>query len=178
MKKLTKQNTTFSSKWGTLVAGKGHTSLPNLLIKHLVDLQVSPSEFLVIVCVLMHKWSDEDPYPSADTLSKLSGLAVNTVRTQIRQLKKRGLIKIVHRTNENKAQQSNGYDFEPLRKKLESYAQPTLKRASPYPRTSSQAYSQTNTKEEAVNKTREKRHSKNSGKLTSVAEVLSNKPWS
>jgi DNA-binding transcriptional MocR family regulator len=175
MKKLTDQNTSFISKWGELIAGKGHTSLPNLLIEHLLDLKISQSEFLVIACILKYKWSDEDPYPSADTLSKLSNLAPGTVRTQIRQLKKRGLIKVVRRTNENNAQQSNGYDFEPLKRKLEIYAQPIRKRSYAYPKTNSRAYSLPDTKEEAANKTQINRRSSNSGKLSSAGDVLKNK---
>lgn len=172
MKKVTKQNSSVANKWGEMVASYGHTTVPNLLIEHIVDLKLSPSEFLIVVCVLKFKWSDEDPYPSADTLSKLSGLAKNTVRTQIRQLKKRGLVKVVRRTSENNAQQSNGYDFTPLRKKLESYAQRTPKRASIRLRVDSQPYSPTETKEDAANKTQEKRRRTNSGKTTLAADVL------
>lgn len=173
MKKVTIKNTRFSDKWGMLLSGKGYTSLPNELIDHLVDLKMSPSEFLVVVCILKYKWSDEDPYPSTDTLSKLSGLAKNTVRTQVRQLKKRGLINVVPRAGKNNAQQSNGYDFVPLKKILESYAQPTLKRAPPCPHRSSRTYPPPNTEEEAVNKTQEKRHSRISGKPALAADVLS-----
>lgn len=172
MKKVTKQNSSQAGKWGELIASNGHTALPNLLIEHVVDLKLSPSEFLIIACILRYKWSDEDPYPSADTLHKLSGLATNTVRTQIRQLKRRGLVKVVVRTNGNNAQQSNGYDFTPMRKRLESYAQPTRGRASPYPKVNSRAYPPTNTKEDAAMKTQEKRRSTSSGKLSSVRNVL------
>ena len=167
---------TFKDKWGKPVADSGHTSLPNLLIDHLVDLRIGPSEFLVITCVLKYKWSDENPYPSADTLSKLSGLAPGTVRTQIRKLKKKGLIKVVFRTNKKtNAQESNGYDFTPLKKRLESYTQPTRRQASPYSKTNSQAYPQLNTKEEAVNNTQRKRRSRNCGKPTPIGEVLKHK---
>lgn len=172
MKKVTKQNSSVANKWGELVASYGHTVLPNLLIEHVVDLKLSPSEFLIIACVLKYKWSDEDPYPSADTLSKLSGLAKNTVRTQIRQLKNRGHLKVVLRTNKNNAQQSNGYDFTPLKKKLESYAHPTRKQTPPHPRTNSQPYSPADTKEDAANKTQQKRRITNSGKPDRAIAVL------
>ncbi len=172
MKKVTTQNSSVANKWGKLVASYGHTAIPNLLIEHVVNLKLSPSEFLIVVCVLKFKWSDEDPYPSADTLSKLSGLAKNTVRTQIRQLKKRGIVKVVRRTSENNAQQSNGYDFTPLRKRLESYAQRTPKRASTRLSADSQPYSPTETKEDAANKTQEKRRSTSSGKPTLARNVL------
>lgn len=165
-----KRNYDFTDKWTPLIAQSGHTALPNLLIKHQADLGITPSEMVVIIGLLANKWSRSDPFPSAKTLSKQSGLAVNTVRTHIRNLEQKGLIKRRFRQGT-----SNEYSFEPMIKCLERYApNPTQKRTPSHSNMDNPPYSKLDTKEETVfiNTKRKRRNYSHKGKPTALSEIL------
>lgn len=82
----------FASKWSERIAGSGHTALPNLLIIHQAELDITASEFITLIGLLLHKWDDKDPYPSANRLATYSGLTHITVRRNLRSLEKKGII--------------------------------------------------------------------------------------
>jgi DNA-binding MarR family transcriptional regulator len=166
-------NYDFTIKWSPLLLGDGFTVIPNTLIEHQADLKITSSELNTIVGLLSFKWDDRKPWPSAATLSGYSGLAVHTIRTNLRNLEKKGFIKRHHING-----RSNEYDFQPLLERLESYAHPIQKRIPSRSNLNSRPYSNMNTKEDALNKTKIRKRNGKSGKLTSLGEVLSNKPWS
>ena len=164
----------FASKWTLLIAKSGYTALPNLLIQHQADLGITPSEMAVVIGLLAKKWSKSNPYPSVKTLSRQSGLAANTVRNQLRRLERKGLIKRKFRQGT-----SSEYDFAPMVERLKSYAQlkqtPIQKQIPPRSNMNSPPHSNSDTKEEAAMKTKRKRQSQDSGKPTSIADILSDR---
>lgn len=173
---MTKKNSAFEDKWGKAIAGGGHTSIPNDLLELRIELKITEVQFLLIVCVLKFKWYSDNPYPAADTLSKLSGLAISTVRHNMQNLEEKGLIRRITRINsKTNARESNEYDFAPMRRTLEGYTQHLRRRTARYLKPDSTPYPAPDTKEEAANKTQEKRRSTNSGKVSLAGDVLKNK---
>lgn len=173
---MARKKSTFKNKWGEAIVSGGHTSIPNDLIELRTELKITVVQFLLIVCVLKFKWYSDNPYPSADTLSKLSGLAISTVRHNLQDLEESGLIKRIPRINsKTNAQESNEYDFKPMITILESYTQQLRRRTPRYLKQDSISYPVQDTKEEAANKTQLKRRSTSSGKPTLVGDVLRNK---
>ncbi|MGH7195297.1 MAG: hypothetical protein ACREGA_00790 [Candidatus Saccharimonadales bacterium] len=144
-----KDNYDFVSKWTSAIARSGHTAIPNLLIEKQAQLGITNGELAVLLGLLRHKWTSSDPYPAVSTLSGYSGMASQTIRKHLRSLEAKDIIKRKYR----KASSSE-YDFSPLTKRLESYAQakppPAQKRTPRYTSMSRRGYSKTSTKEKAV----------------------------
>src|SRR3990167_9804210 len=123
MKKVTEQSTSFSNKWSAAIESEGYVQVPNLLIRHLGDLGITPVEFAVIVGLLSHMWTEGNPYPAVDTIASYIGRSRNSTQAAARNLdinegKGKGLVLRVPRGN-----MTNEYDIKPLIKRLESYAQ-------------------------------------------------------
>jgi len=163
----------FSNKWSTEIEDAGFTMVPNLLIKHQSDLDITDPEIVVLVAILSFKWTDAMPYPSAGKLGEYTGKSTNSVRDKLRSLEAKGLITRVPR-----AGTSNEYDFTPLEKRLVTYAHRAEISVPTYRKKSSHPYREFSTKEEEPKKTEIRKRNGSSGKLTPLGEVLSNKPWS
>jgi len=82
---------------------KGFTKVENKII---TSQNVSPTEKLVIVCLLMHKMDKECCFPSFDKISEETGYHRNTVKKTIKSLDDKRFIRIV----KNKGK-SNKYFF-------------------------------------------------------------------
>lgn len=160
-------NSSFSDKWSPAIAAKNFTQVPNLLIEHLADLGITPSEMVVITSLLYFKWTDRMPYPSAKTLSNMTGLSVHTIRTNLRRLQKKKLI--VRHFREGI---TNEYDFKPLIKRLGTYAQPMPKHTPPHAKLNTPPYAKKNTNKEPANQYLSIKRNRNCGKTSSVGEVL------
>lgn len=160
-------NSSFSDKWSPAIAAKNFTQVPNLLIEHLADLDITPSEMVVITSLLYFKWTDRMPYPSAKTLSNMTGLSVHTIRTNLRRLQKKKLI--VRHFREGI---TNEYDFKPLIKRLGTYAQPIQKRAPLHTKSNKPPYAKVNTNKDSVNRYSSIKRTRNCGKTSSVGQVI------
>jgi DNA-binding MarR family transcriptional regulator len=163
----------FSSKWSSATEEDGFTMVPNLLIKHQSDLNITDPEIVVLIAILSFKWTDAMPYPSAGKLGEYTGKSTKSVRDKLRSLETKGIIKRVHR-----AGASNEYDFTPLEKRLVIYTHPAEISVPTYRKTNSQPYRKFSSKEDEPKKTEESKRNGSSGKLTSLKDVLSNKHWS
>lgn len=173
MKKVTKKTASFSDKWSVLIEDRGYTQIPNLLIRHMGDLGITPIEYAVINGLLSHQWSEENSFPSLNTISSYIGRSRGTAQSAVRSLENKGLIIRKPRGGN----ETNEYDFGPLVERLESYAQPIEKSIPTHRKTDNLGYRKVDTEEHSPNKTYLKRHSRNSGKPTHIGEVLSRKPW-
>lgn len=157
----------FSSKWSATVDAHGFTAVPNLLVRYQGDLCITDAEMSVLLAILSFKWTDAMPYPSANTIGEYIGKSVNSVRDKLRSLEDKGLIERLPRPGT-----SNEYNLTPLDRKLCTYAHPTEKSIPVYRKQSSHPYRKIDTKEEALKKTKIKRRTKDSGKLTPAIDVL------
>lgn len=160
----------FVEKWSPLIATKGYTPMPNLLIAHQKELGITNGEMVILLDLLLYKWDNKHPFPSVATLAKSNGMALETIRRHIRSMEKKDLIKRLFR----KAN-SNEYNLGLLIKRLEGFAQvdapPTQKRIPPSSEISGTASSKLNTKEDAAKKTNLK-SSYRSSNPTSLGEMF------
>jgi DNA-binding transcriptional MocR family regulator len=171
MKKVIKKTTSFSDKWSVLIEDRGYTQIPNLLIRHMGDLGITPLEYAVISGLLSHQWSEDNPYPSLTTVSSYIGRSRGTAQAAVRSLENKGfVIRILRGSNE-----TNEYDFRPLVERLKSYAQPIEKSIPTHRKTDNISYRKVDTEEYFPNKTHLKRRSINSGKPTHIGVVLKNR---
>lgn len=159
----------FTTKWSPAIKKKGYVQVPNLLIMHLADLDVRPTELMFLLTILVHRRTRKNPYPSLNTISNYGGKARGTMQGAARSLEKKGLIRRISRGG-NK---TNEYDITPLINRLESYAQPIEKLITTYRKTNNLSYREINTKEEALKKTKIRKLNGSCGKPTSIEEVLS-----
>lgn len=147
-----KKNFNFADKWSPEIEKLGFVSVPNQLITNQVELEITNGELVVLLGLLYFMWTNDNPYPSVPTLSKLNGMAHNTVRTHIRSLNTKGLIRRKFR----KAS-SNEYDLSPLKSRLHHIALSTppsvRKRNTPYSNSDTPAYPNSDTKKDAAKKT-------------------------
>lgn len=151
---------TFADKWSVPIERHGYTSLPNLLLSHQAELNITSGELTIICQLLSFKWTSSDPWPSVELLSKQTGMSPSTVRTHIRKLDKKGLVTRVFRKGA-----TNEYNFRALQERLEIWAKnskpPDRKRISDNRLTGRPPYQETDTKENPSEKDiRTKTHKK------------------
>lgn len=159
-------NYQFREKWSPQITKSGYTAIPNLLIRNQKKLGITTSEMVVLLGLLMHKWTSENPYPSVGSLSAYNGLDHKTIRKHLRSLEKKRVIKRIPRIG-----QTNEYDFMPLIQRLDCYTRPTQIRVPHHSQTRGSPYSNLSTKEEAAKKTQRKRRS---AKPESIGNIMKN----
>ena len=76
---------------------------------------LTPTQTLVLLQILSHKWGNDAPYPSLAKIGKRIGLDVRTVRRAVRQLEDFQLL----RRESQKVGGTNRYHFDGLVQKLE-----------------------------------------------------------
>jgi DNA-binding MarR family transcriptional regulator len=102
------------AKWSELVMEDGFTAIPNLLIDHLVDLQINPVELSVIIAIERHRFFRGTAWPSNQRIGDLLGYDPRSVSRVTSELHQRNLLNKIERQG-----RSNLYDLEPLVKELE-----------------------------------------------------------
>ncbi|MEK7059298.1 MAG: helix-turn-helix domain-containing protein [Patescibacteria group bacterium] len=164
----------FKNKWSSEIAKWGYTPIPNLLIYNQSKLDITSSEMAVLLQLLTHMWDDRHPYPAASTLCKRSGMALQTVRTNIRRLEAKGLLRRKFR----KAL-SNEYELTSLKAILQRIATteqpPVQKRIPPYSKTSISNYPKMETKEDPFSKKNKLKRGPDSKNALQVGDILANK---
>lgn len=109
-------------RWGSKLVQNGWVPIANDYIRKihlLVDKNKkcpNPTQMMLIIVIISYKWDEKMPFPSLDTLAKQLGLKERAVRTSLKNLEERGLIRIVKKTGSRK----NRYDVSPLIEKLEN----------------------------------------------------------
>lgn len=80
------------AKWGE-AARAGFQAIPDLLFKHQDTLNLTPTELVVLLNVLMHWWyRDQKPFPRPTTIARRMGSTVRTVQRAIAKLEGAGLL--------------------------------------------------------------------------------------
>lgn len=115
------------SKWGSAVASRGFTQIPNYLLQINMfvheDHQLSATETLILIHLIATWWKqDEMPFPSMRTLAERSGISERQVQRAIKALEeKRYLTKAKKKVKT--VISSNVYDLTPTVKILEEVAE-------------------------------------------------------
>jgi DNA-binding MarR family transcriptional regulator len=104
------------AKWSELVMEDGFTAIPNLLIDHLVDLQINPLELSVLIAIEKHRFSGDTAWPSNETIGQITGYSPRHVNRITNELYQRNLLNKIKRPYN-----SCLYDFKPLIKQLEQF---------------------------------------------------------
>lgn len=94
---------TIRARWhGAVTDGRtGYTAVPDILIRSQKHLQLSATEMVVLLNILLHWWQpDEWPYPRISTVSERMGIGRRTVERAIRSLNEKGLL--IHLRSESK----------------------------------------------------------------------------
>lgn len=169
--KTTQNDYSFASKWSAEIGKWGYAPVPHLLISHQRELDITNAEMVVLINLISYMWTNKDPYPAAASLGKRIGMATQTVRTNIRNLEAKGLLRRKYRTAV-----TNEYDLSPLKIRLQSFAQaqppPVQKRAPLLPKTDSAPYPKNDTKEDPFAKKNKVKRSQNSTKTAHIADIL------
>lgn len=111
------------------VADPGFQPVPDVLLFHQADLELSSEELNVLLNLMAHWYEPERmPFPRAATIAHRMGVSERTVQRLLSRLCKRGFIAKIKEQNVTGAK---AYDLRPLIKKLGPYAQ---KRLALYPR--------------------------------------------
>lgn len=171
MKKVTKQDVSFSDKWSPAIEDKGYVQVPNLLIEHQDDLGITSPELVFLIGLLMHKWDSRNPFPSLTTVGAYSGKKRNTAQAAARSLEKKGFILRISRGGN----ETNEYDLAPLIDRLESCTQAVKKMIPTHRKVDSSSHRKIDNEEYHPNKTQEKRRRSGSGKLVPLKDVLMEK---
>lgn len=116
-------------------AETGFTAVPDVLIRSQGQLNLSPTEMVVLLNILLHWWQeDEWPYPRIPTIGERMGISRRTVERAIHRLQEKGLV--VHRRSESRGSgpavrrfDLNGL-IEVLRSRVERWHRVTTDRAS------------------------------------------------
>ncbi|MFN0146553.1 MAG: hypothetical protein ACKVT1_08590 [Dehalococcoidia bacterium] len=98
-------------RFGDAVLEAGHTSIPNLVLNHYAELDVTPGELVFMLLCLQHKWSRGNPHPSLGTIAARMDVSRRQVRTYAASLRKKGLLRVEERTDPLKGQMTSVYDF-------------------------------------------------------------------
>lgn len=159
----------FIDKWPPELEPYGYTQVPNLLIEHQHDMNITNSELVVLLGILRHRQSTVPSWPGPKRLGRYNGLKKLSIQINIRSLKDKGIINLHHRTGT-----TSRYDIAPLQAKLLSYAHSIKKPIPLYQKSNGVVYQKTNTKEEELKKKPRIRH-ENSGKPQSLASILSSR---
>jgi DNA-binding transcriptional MocR family regulator len=141
------RQSSFNNKWGDDLQALGYTAVPNCLLTCQAQLGIASCELNILLQVLSFKFDTRHPFPSLRAISKQTGLAVNTIRRNLRSLENKGMIKRLYRTGD-----TNLYDIEPLIRLLEDhpYCKGVQKRSSLPPRVYAQPRPETDAKEDLL----------------------------
>ena len=124
-----KSKRSLDAKFGAQVASHGFTTVPNLLLEMQAKLEVSPTEFNLLIHLVQHWWeADKAPFPKIETLARRLGKSERMVLRYLDGLEKAGLIKREHRYRGKKQQTASAYHLTGLVAKLLAL-EPEMKKA-------------------------------------------------
>ena len=101
--------------WGNNAKKAGYTVIPNMLIRHMNGLNLSPQEFTVLIFLLTYRnLETHEASPSKTTIGESLDMHPDTVRRHIKSLKAKGYITVKHRPREKNRHATNIYQFQGL----------------------------------------------------------------
>ncbi len=98
-----------TQKWSKEILDGGYTVIPNLLIKHMVDLGIQPYHLSVLVAIEMHRWRPESAWPSQQALATITGYSLRRVNEITTELNDMNLVKKIYKVGRPCL-----YNFDPI----------------------------------------------------------------
>lgn len=104
-----------TKKWGSDIMALGFTAVPDILLKRMGKLNLTSTEFVVMVQVMSFWWfADNKPFPSKRKIAAAIGCSEKTVQKTMARLEKLGFVTRIERRKDADRNDSNIYDFAPL----------------------------------------------------------------
>ena len=108
------------ARFGKIIAKKKWGIVPFALYLYQKKLGLAIHDVWFLEWIIIHRWSDENPYPSLTKMSKITGISGSYLRKIRKDLQDRDFIRVEPRFGKSGRQGTNIYHLEPLYKKLES----------------------------------------------------------
>jgi hypothetical protein len=105
-------------RFGDEILQAGFTTVPNLLLRYQVQLDITSTELNFILQVWYHWWEDKDPYPALSTIAQRMGASRRQVRRYSEGLRGKGLLVAHDRRQDGLGQVTSEYDFSRLLERL------------------------------------------------------------
>jgi len=104
-----------ADKWSAQTMACGYTVVPDVLLEHMGELGLTPTELVVMLQVMRFWWrADQLPFPSKHTLAQAMGMTDKNVQKVIGRLHEKGWMKRIMRRRARDRHESNRYDFAQL----------------------------------------------------------------
>ena len=121
------------AKWGTALEA-GFVAFPSVLLTHFKTLDVTPTEFLVVLNLVAHWWeADRKPFPRVGTIARRLNVQPRTVQRALNKLRSIGLIdwervqvqngKVLENPSATQGVRRRRYDLTKLVRRAEHYAE-------------------------------------------------------
>ncbi len=111
------------ARFGKIIPEKKWGIVPFALYLYQKELGLAIHDVWFLEWIIIHRWSDDNPYPSMTKMSKITGVSGSYLREISKDLQDRDFIRVEPRFGESGRQGTNIYHLEPLYKKLESLIQ-------------------------------------------------------
>lgn len=73
-------NETIVAIWGTAILDEGNLSVPNIILDHQKDLNLTPEELNLLLQVFRHKFNRKLPFPSESTIAERMGMSLRQIQ--------------------------------------------------------------------------------------------------
>lgn len=109
----------FFELYGKVISQDGVTPIPMALFRYQKELRLDCTELVFICYVMTYRWTAGDPYPSIKKMAIATGISEKTLHSYKSSLVSKNYLRLVKRSDPQKGNMSNGYDFTPLLETLE-----------------------------------------------------------
>lgn len=116
---MTEQVNKFYALYGETIAKEGIAPVPTALFRYQKELGLSFQELALVCHLLSYRWTANNPHPSIETLSKITGISAKTIHQYKNSLMQNGNLKVRNRFSRTGGQLTNEYDLTPLFAKLQ-----------------------------------------------------------
>lgn len=116
---MTEHINKFYALYGETIAKEGIAAIPIALFRYQRELNLSFQELALVCHLLSYRWTANNPHPSIETLSKITGISAKTIHQYKNNLIRNGNLKVKNRYSSAGGQLTNEYDLTPLFAKLQ-----------------------------------------------------------
>lgn len=124
MAELGEVDPSFVARYGRVLTKRGVAAVPRAVFTHQAELNLTPQQVWFITYIFSFQWATSLPYPSLRRMSNLTGYSSVQLHTIKGELVAKSYLKLVHRTNEQRGQDTNAYDFSGLLDAIRALLQP------------------------------------------------------
>ncbi|MQL52987.1 hypothetical protein GFC01_12095 [Desulfofundulus thermobenzoicus] len=112
-------NSKFYELYGKTILSEGVAPIPTALFRYQKALGLSFQEVSFVCHLLSYRWTSNDPHPSIEKLSVLTGVSAKSLHKYKNSLIEKGKLIVKNRYAQNGGQTTNEYDLTPLFTEIE-----------------------------------------------------------